>query len=1057
MFDTTQSSFQALIKLLNDSPGDCVFCVGTGVTSAAVSSWQSADAPDPTTWDGLIKNGINQVSKTAPALAQRLSSSEHGNSARATGIKAALGPAGYVTWLTECFRDLRVDPGRDQIHRLLAKALLRGARVLTTNYDTLITDFLDQADIIPITMSSPDLMKRFAIGNESGGERGVLHIHGVYSDPSSIVLTDAEYANAQKDDARRQSLGQLLVSNHLIFLGCGETIRDQNLGASLSWAQNFLGENAKRSFFVGFAENFAELSKTSGGAKSTAFANSAVQPIVVPAGSNSHPDLFGFAAELSAKLGSGPFDRFDAASLTTNIRAVAGDSADEKPSDTEIKNLPAPPCESHVLEEFERRQALHVRGTAAKGKTMLGLRLATANQQSGRQVHWWRINEKTDSEPDWRARLGRLRALLHLDDAFVVIDEAHIEPERIAELIAMAECCARGHLLILSTGPAITGTVNFHTNAAFFAEVANFVAGRFDRNLMPSVEVAEEWHRLFNGRTVNLARALLNKLPGTPANVVPALSTDDVVAWMKERLKDIPERSPAGQILAALTCFADGDEAGSYWAATDQIGVADVGNGALDIVLATGLLAKRTRRDEVQYRLANADHDAQLIKQARCIGQDTVDAFRVSKVRLALLRQPGDGRKLSNPTKGNQREAFLTATERAQLASKFSGWDSQCLRATIGRPPFTSAPLIEWLTTQNPAVARATVARMDDHDAWSAAALASAPSLIGAGKMAAAIWHAGRRNDDPNNSDFDAFADRVATAAIRRANVDRDLWCGSETIDSFAKVFRQSRSALPEERRSFLDIVSGQGQRQLDQWVRGSLPANPRDWNTFYNRFSLGNLLYDLAFYGDTISAHFARERLASFGQDLVKKMEPHFAALPRQGINPANHRESPVQTASAAIQMAGALGVYDRVGDLRQTLSALLPATVAELTRHVAGNRIRHTFEPMPTDFEVPIAQRDTPTADIIGIEQRQQRFWYGLHVWAGVTGKSLILPPDLMEQTRRMICNRRTLAQRDTGPDWPLANKSGIALEGWVASARNGCLRPPEQTIGAITRYWN
>jgi hypothetical protein len=99
--------------------------------------------------------------------------------------EAAVRPARLVDLLRERIGPEHLAPGRD--HTLLAT--LPWAAVVTTNYDDVMEQALRAAKRGPIrVLYDEDLSKK-----RKPSEVGIIYVHGSFSDPSSIVLTEESY------------------------------------------------------------------------------------------------------------------------------------------------------------------------------------------------------------------------------------------------------------------------------------------------------------------------------------------------------------------------------------------------------------------------------------------------------------------------------------------------------------------------------------------------------------------------------------------------------------------------------------------------------------------------------------------------------------------------------------------------------------------------------------------------------------------------------------------------------------------------------------------------
>ncbi|UCG12838.1 MAG: SIR2 family protein, partial [Deltaproteobacteria bacterium] len=101
--------------------------------------------------------------------------------------------------------------------------------ILTTNYDDLIEKV---TTLKHVTWKNPRIVTRVVRGED----RRVLHVHGHWDEPESVVLGIRSY-DAVKNSEHTQAVMQALgVTKSLVFVGCGEEgMSDPNWGNFLSW------------------------------------------------------------------------------------------------------------------------------------------------------------------------------------------------------------------------------------------------------------------------------------------------------------------------------------------------------------------------------------------------------------------------------------------------------------------------------------------------------------------------------------------------------------------------------------------------------------------------------------------------------------------------------------------------------------------------------------------------------------------------------------------------------------------------------------------------------
>jgi tetratricopeptide (TPR) repeat protein len=236
--------------LVNDlkaqiATGNALLIVGAGVSVAATAGGPLAGLAK---WKGLLVNGIDRClevgrprpdQKWARRRREDLESDDLDDLLSVAELIAGrLGaPTGgeYSRWLDETVGRLQI------VDRAVLDALRALAvTIATTNYDGL----LEEATLLPpVTWRD-----RRAEGLVSGEESGILHLHGHWQDPDSVVLGIRSY-EALLGDARAQALQQALRTlRTLIFIGFGAGLQDPNFGALLAWSRKAFAGSKHRHF-----------------------------------------------------------------------------------------------------------------------------------------------------------------------------------------------------------------------------------------------------------------------------------------------------------------------------------------------------------------------------------------------------------------------------------------------------------------------------------------------------------------------------------------------------------------------------------------------------------------------------------------------------------------------------------------------------------------------------------------------------------------------------------------------------------------------------------------
>lgn len=214
--------------------GEVLVIAGTGVSIQATGAEASAG------WDGLIHHGIEHCVETnllTEVEAQKLRKQLESKSVKkrlavAEKISKALGaPDGgeFRRWLRESIGPLKLKDRSivDAIHDL-------GAPIATTNYDDLLTRSRGLTHVPWTETAAAHEIVR-------GDRTGVLHLHGCFDHPETVILGGGSYANLL-DSAGAQAIQQAIVANRtVLFIGCGDGLSDPNFGALLDWSAAAFG------------------------------------------------------------------------------------------------------------------------------------------------------------------------------------------------------------------------------------------------------------------------------------------------------------------------------------------------------------------------------------------------------------------------------------------------------------------------------------------------------------------------------------------------------------------------------------------------------------------------------------------------------------------------------------------------------------------------------------------------------------------------------------------------------------------------------------------------
>jgi hypothetical protein len=223
------------------------------VVGAGVSVW-STNRARAASWTGLLETGIDrcdQLGRTPSKdwAARRRRDLRSGDlrdvlavaeqvagrlSAQAASQETVGGE--YRRWLRETVGALKVE--RQELIRAIA-----GLRVpiATTNYDGLIERVTRRP---PVTWRDRARVERVLRGDE----RGVLHLHGHWQEPESVILGVRSYETVMGDEHAQAVLRALRLTRSLLFVGFGAGLADPNFSALLAWIRRVLPGSEYRDF-----------------------------------------------------------------------------------------------------------------------------------------------------------------------------------------------------------------------------------------------------------------------------------------------------------------------------------------------------------------------------------------------------------------------------------------------------------------------------------------------------------------------------------------------------------------------------------------------------------------------------------------------------------------------------------------------------------------------------------------------------------------------------------------------------------------------------------------
>ncbi|XP_074182650.1 protein FAM118A isoform X4 [Rhinolophus sinicus] len=218
-----KSSRKFLKSLIRKQPQELLLVIGTGVSAAvapgipALCSWRSCIE--------AVLEAAEQLEVLHPgdvAEFRRKVTKDRDLLVVAHDLIRKMSP----DCLMEVFDDLEPHIQKPLVLQSILSLMERGTMVLTTNYDNLLELFGQQQNK---PMESLDLKDKTKVLQWARGHMryGVLHIHGLYTDPCGLVLDPSGYKDVTQDAEVMEALQNLYRTKSFLFVGCGETLRDQ--------------------------------------------------------------------------------------------------------------------------------------------------------------------------------------------------------------------------------------------------------------------------------------------------------------------------------------------------------------------------------------------------------------------------------------------------------------------------------------------------------------------------------------------------------------------------------------------------------------------------------------------------------------------------------------------------------------------------------------------------------------------------------------------------------------------------------------------------------------
>lgn len=251
-----------LIRKLKDeiAAGRMVTIAGTGVSVAACRN-QEIEGYKVATWTGLLLHGVKHCQDIGIADdedAELLTSQI--NSGKANFLISAAeditqrmktrGDGTFRGWLKDTIGGLTIKD-RTVVDALAALPGL----CATLNYDDLLEGATGRR---AVTWLKTDAVQDVLA---CGVADAILHLHGWYQEPDSIVLGLKSYLAVKDHPHAKAVLDLFAIGRTLLFVGCGDTMIDPNFRRLIEWGKEALRDVTPRHYLLCRTTEVADFQK----------------------------------------------------------------------------------------------------------------------------------------------------------------------------------------------------------------------------------------------------------------------------------------------------------------------------------------------------------------------------------------------------------------------------------------------------------------------------------------------------------------------------------------------------------------------------------------------------------------------------------------------------------------------------------------------------------------------------------------------------------------------------------------------------------------------------
>lgn len=224
-----------------------VVTAGTGVSLQSVS--HPAPGTDVAGWPGLLKHGLNHCrilrvmdeddAEIVALQIERATTDALIDAAQKIHDCLDKQDNGRYWWMKESVGQLNVaDPS------LIRAIQGLGGLISTITYDTLVVQVTGRP---AVHWHQPTEITNYM---RSHSKEFILHLHGLWSAPESVVLDRRSYDAISKDRKIQDLLRRFARFETMLFVGCWQTVFDPNFQTLLSWAHDALLGAEHRHFIL---------------------------------------------------------------------------------------------------------------------------------------------------------------------------------------------------------------------------------------------------------------------------------------------------------------------------------------------------------------------------------------------------------------------------------------------------------------------------------------------------------------------------------------------------------------------------------------------------------------------------------------------------------------------------------------------------------------------------------------------------------------------------------------------------------------------------------------